>query len=184
MQSPFMQAFARGLAERGFLSVLFNFIYQEKKRKVPDKPALLEATYSRVLAEVCSRTDLPEKKIAIGGKSMGGRIATQIAAGTGCNKIVLLGYPLHPPGQPEKLRDAHLYAIKAQMLFVSGTRDPFCSLDLFAPILSKLKTSRSYLVEGGGHSLEVPKKGGIPQHEVYATVLDKIQEFLAGPEAP
>lgn len=178
MLSPFMQTFAQGLAERGRFCALFNFLYQEKARKIPDKPGVLEETYRSVLTEVTARTKLPENRVAIGGKSMGGRIATHIASRTDCERIILLGYPLHPPGQPEKLRDAHLYAIKAKMLFISGSRDPFCDLDLLRPILSKLHAARIDIVEGGGHSLEVPKKSGVSQEDVYRTSLDEIDLFL------
>ncbi len=179
MESPFMRTFARGLAERGILSVLFNFPYQEKSRKIPDRPALLEETYHAVLAHAAAEFGLAESRIGIGGKSMGGRIASQIAAKTKCRKLVFLGYPLHPPGKPEKLRDAHLYAIKADMLFISGTRDPFCKPELFEAVLAKLPTAHSLQIEGGGHSLEVPRKTG-SQEDVYIRAQDAISRFLAG----
>jgi predicted alpha/beta-hydrolase family hydrolase len=178
MQSPFMRTFAEGLAARGILTVLFNFNYQEKGRKVPDRPAVLEETYRSVLAAAAGESGLPESKIAIGGKSMGGRIASQIAAKTSCRKLVFLGYPLHPPGQPEKLRDSHLYAIKARMLFVHGSRDPFCTPEIFEAVVARLPNARVLEVEGGGHSLEVPKRTG-SQQEVYTQVLDGIAAFLA-----
>lgn len=179
LQSTFMQTFARSLVDRGIYTALFNFVYQEKQRKVPDKPALLEETYRAVLAKVEQDSGLSEAQIALGGKSMGGRIATQIAGSTQCKKIVLLGYPLHPPGQPEKIRDAHLYALKAQLLFVSGSRDPFCNPGLFASVIEKLPRARVMIIENGGHSLEIPKKSG-SQEEVYRQTSDAIAAFLSG----
>lgn len=177
LKSPFMQTFARSLAERGIYVALFNFVYQEQKRKLPDKRALLEETYRAVLARVQEDSGLAETHIALGGKSMGGRIATQIAAGTKCKKIVLLGYPLHPPGQPDKIRDTHLYPLKARMLFVSGSRDPFCTQDLFAGVIEKLPRAVVLLIENAGHSLEIPKKSG-SQEEVYRQAADTIARFL------
>lgn len=180
LESPFMRTFAEGLAGRGILTVLFNFPYQEKGRKTPDRPHILEEAYRAVLLHVATETGLPESDIAMGGKSMGGRIASQVAAETKCRKLVFLGYPLHPPAQPKKLRDAHLYAIKADMLFISGTRDPFLGREQFDAVLARLPKARFLPIEGGGHSLEIPKKSG-PQAEVYRQAMDAIHAFLTSP---
>lgn len=178
MKNTFTRTFAGGLAERGISVVTFNFVYQELKRKSPDKKALLEETYKVVLEKVVQETNMKEPQIALGGKSMGGRIATQIVSQTKCKKVVLLGYPLHPPGAPEKLRDAHLYEIEAELLFISGDRDPFMTMKLFQPILKKLKKATLLTVEGGGHSLDVPKSSATPQATVYKNAMDAIARFL------
>ena len=111
---------------------------------------------------------------------MGGRIASQVAA-TGDERIaglVFLGYPLHPPGQPQKLRTDHWPSIKAPMLFVQGTRDAFGTPDEINPILKKLKLKASmYVVETGDHSMKVQKSAGVGQDEVYQRVMDKIVEW-------
>ena len=127
---PFMTAFARLLSARGIDVVTFNFLYMERGRRVPDPKARLEACYRAVIAAARTRAGDGDRRMVIGGKSMGGRIATQVAAADGADGgdldvdgLVLLGYPLHPPGRPDKPRTAHLPAVAAPMLFVQGERD-------------------------------------------------------------
>jgi predicted alpha/beta-hydrolase family hydrolase len=154
---PWMVAMAEALAARGIQTVTFNFLYAEKKRRMPDRAPLLEATWRAALAAV--RTHLGQTRPFIGGKSMGGRIATQIAAQPDVDVagLVLLGYPLHPPGKPQQLRAAHLPHVRAPMLFVQGSRDPFGGPDELAPFLAGLAPgTRLFAIEGGDHSLAVP----------------------------
>jgi predicted alpha/beta-hydrolase family hydrolase len=122
---PFMVRFAEDLAARGFDTVTFNFLYKERGRGAPDPKAKLESCYAAVIETVRRQKKLSNNRLVIGGKSMGGRIASQVAAanGEGIAGLVYLGYPLHPPGKPEQLRDKHLQDIHAPMLFVQGTRD-------------------------------------------------------------
>jgi predicted alpha/beta-hydrolase family hydrolase len=178
--SGFMVTFASALAARGIDVVTFNFSYIERGRHVPDPGDKLEACYRAVIAAARAHKKLKGNKLAIGGKSMGGRIASQVAA-RGLDDLaglVFLGYPLHPPGKPEQLRSKHLPNIKAPMLFVQGSRDSFGTPEELRPILKKLKTPcKLYEVEGGDHSLKVPKKAG-SQEEVYATVQDEIARWL------
>lgn len=180
MSHTFMRTFAGGLCERGFFVTTFNFPYQEKKRKAPDKPPVLEAAYEAVWNRTAEKSQLPHAKVFAGGKSMGGRIASQIAERLAIERLVFLGYPLHPPGSPEKLRDAHLYSIPGRMLFVYGTRDPFCTPELFRRVTSKLANAKVWPVEEGGHSLEIPKRSTVyaGQPEVYRLALDEIAAFL------
>ena len=179
--SGFLVMFAGELAARGIDVVTFNFSYIERGRNVPDPGDKLEACYRAVIAAARAHKKLSNNKLAIGGKSMGGRIASQVAA-KGLDDLaglVFLGYPLHPPGKPEQLRSKHLPNIKAPMLFVQGSRDSFGTPDELRPILKKLKTPcKLYGVEGGDHSLKVPKKAGVPQEQVYATVLEEIANWL------
>jgi uncharacterized protein len=129
MQSPFMTYFFNEFARRGFLSVRFNFDYMNAKRRMPDPQPKLQARYRSVAAGVFER--YKPKQMILGGKSMGGRVASYIAADTpALNGLVFLGYPLHPPGKPDQLRDQHLYGLKTPMLFISGTKDPFAERDL------------------------------------------------------
>lgn len=178
MDAPFIRTFCRGLAERGYAAASFNFPYQEAGRKAPDRKEKLETAYLSMLKFTAAKTGLVASAITIGGKSMGGRIATQIAVKSGVQSLVLLGYPLHPPGKPESLRDEHLYEISARMLFISGDRDPFCEFTKFKPVLKKLKKAELFVVEGGGHSFEVPKKSGKTQAQIYEVCLNRIAEFL------
>jgi predicted alpha/beta-hydrolase family hydrolase len=180
----FMVRFASGLAARGIDAVTFNFLYTEQGRRLPDRNDTLELCWRKVL-EACRAGEIGRKlkneTLAIGGKSMGGRIATQIAAAgaDGISGLVLLGYPLHPPGQPEKLRARHLPAIRAPMLFVQGSRDAFGTPDELEPIIGKLKPPADlFVVENGDHSFKVAKKAGTPQEQVYDLVLDEIVHWL------
>lgn len=177
----FMVSFATELAARGIDAVTFNFLYTEHGRRVPDHKDKLEACYLAVIDTVRNHKKLGRNKLAIGGKSMGGRIASQVAAsGAGdLAGLVFLGYPLHPPGNPEKLRSAHLTDIKAPMLFVQGSRDSFGTPDELKPIIKKLKVpAELYVVESGDHSFKVPKSAGVAQEEVYRAVLDRIAAWL------
>lgn len=180
---PFMRLFASGLAERGIDALTFNFGYMEQRRSVPDPKAKLEACYLAVIAAANRHKKLKGNRLAIGGKSMGGRIGSQVAATEdGADKIaglVLLGYPLHPPGRPEKLRDAHLPGIKAPMLFVQGSRDTFGTPDELRAVFKKHHLSPTlHVVEGGDHSLKVSKSQGVAQDQVYASVMDAIAGWL------
>jgi predicted alpha/beta-hydrolase family hydrolase len=179
--SGFMVSVATELAARGIDAVTFNFFYTEHGRRVPDTNDKLEACYRAVIETVRGSKKLRSNKLAIGGKSMGGRIASQVAASgvTDLAGLVFLGYPLHPPGKPEKLRAKHLPDIKAPMLFVQGSRDTFGAPHELRPIIKTLKyPSKLYVVEGGDHSFKVPKSGGVTQEEVHRAVLDEIAAWL------
>jgi predicted alpha/beta-hydrolase family hydrolase len=126
-QSAFITGFARGLTGRGIDVLTFNFLYTEQARRVPDRTEKLEACYRAAVGRAAS---FRPRRVFIGGKSMGGRIATHLAAGDdadelGIRGVVALGYPLHPPGKPQQLRAAHLSRIRVPMLIVQGERDPF-----------------------------------------------------------
>jgi uncharacterized protein len=179
---PFMRLFASGLAERGIDVLTFNFVYMELRRGAPDPKAKLEACYQAVISEALQHKKLKGNRLAIGGKSMGGRIASQVAAlpesANEISALVFLGYPLHPPGRPDKLRDAHLPDIKAPMLFVQGSRDTFGTPDELRAVFKKHQLSPTlHVVEGGDHSLKVPKSVG-PQEQVYAATMDTIVSWL------
>src|SRR6516165_7680141 len=169
--SNFMVEFADALAARGIDIVTFNFLYTERGRRLPDPTSRLEECYRGVIEAVFKPSEVRENRLAIGGKSMGGRIASQVAAaGAGpVAGLVFLGYPLHPPGRSDRLRDAHLPAVKAPMLFVQGSRDAFGTPDELQPIIARLRPAAElYVVEGGDHSFKVPKRAGVGQQEVYA----------------
>jgi predicted alpha/beta-hydrolase family hydrolase len=126
---------------------------------------------------------LKGNRLAIGGKSMGGRIASQVAAATEnaseIAALVFLGYPLHPPGKSEQLRDAHLKDIHVPMLFVQGSRDAFGTPDELRAAIKRLHLPATVLViEGGDHSLKVPKSLGVPQQQIYESTMDEIARWL------
>src|SRR5207245_2789878 len=139
--SGFMRLFASGLAERGFDIVTFNFLYAEQGRKIPDPGPRLETCYRAVIDAVLKHKKLKGNRLIIGGKSMGGRIASQLAAAhpENIDGLVFLGYPLHPPGRPDKMRSEHLPKIKAPMLFVQGSRDAFGNEKEIRDLIKKLR---------------------------------------------
>jgi predicted alpha/beta-hydrolase family hydrolase len=181
--SAFMVRFATALAARGIDAVTFNFVYTEARKRVPDRNDKLEACYRKVIDAVRDRARRNDErgKLFIGGKSMGGRIASQVAAADhdGVAGLVFLGYPLHPPGDPEKLRTRHWSAIAVPMLFVQGSRDAFGTPDELRPHMKLLKAPADLVViEGGDHSFKVPKKAAMSQAEVDAFVLDEVVRWL------
>lgn len=220
--SHFLRLFATGLAERGLDTLTFNFLYMEQRRHVPDPAPKLESCYRSIIEAATKHKKLKGNRVVIGGKSMGGRIASQVAATlnslecggltplsnvgpkatskskprdskntsdrsvTGATAediaaLVFLGYPLHPPGRPDKLRDAHLNKIKAPMLFIQGSRDAFGSTDEIRDVIKRLRLPATlHAIEGGDHSLKVPKVSSPPQPEVYDGVMDKIASWTAG----
>jgi uncharacterized protein len=182
---PWMVRMARALAARALDVVTFNFLYADAKRRVPDKGPVLESTWRAVVDAVRRREGLAGKRLFIGGKSMGGRIATQVAADPepigGVSGLVLLGYPLHPPGRPDKLRVAHLERVRPPMLFVQGSRDAFGGAAELEPFVRGLSArgTRVLAIEGGDHSLAVPKKSGLDVDQVVGRVADAVAAFTA-----
>jgi predicted alpha/beta-hydrolase family hydrolase len=160
MDSPYMEAFAEGLAAAEVRVVRFNFLYSQAGKRAPDRGPVLEQTFEGILEYV--RAEWSPPRLVAGGKSLGGRIASQIAArGVECDGLVFLGYPLHPPGRPDRMRDEHLYDLAVPMLFVEGTRDPFCPLPTLEKVVAGLRgPARIAVIEDGDHSLKVPKSSG------------------------
>jgi len=154
-KSAWMVKAAHALSERGTSVFTFDFPYMATGRKVPDKAPALEASWREALEE--ARPQARGLPMFIGGKSMGGRIATHIAAQGVANVsgVVLLGYPLHPPGQPQKRRDAHLPDIKIPMLFVQGAKDTFGNEEEMSALLPSLRKAKLHIVPGGDHSFRV-----------------------------
>src|SRR6266849_2972721 len=182
--SSFMVHFATSLAARGVDTVTFNFVYTEQRRRLPDRNDKLERCYRTVIEAIRGgkfHDDPGRRKLVIGGKSMGGRIASQVAATgqEGIAGLVFLGYPLHPPGRPDKLRSKHLPDIRAPMLFVQGSRDAFGTPEELRAVLGGLEMASDLcVVEGGDHSFKVPKRSAVPQDQVYEFVLDEIVRWM------
>jgi predicted alpha/beta-hydrolase family hydrolase len=151
---PFMTAMATGLAAHGMDVVTFDFPYMQAGRKIPDKAPVLESCFRAVCEAACARTG--PRCLVIGGKSMGGRMATHLGAqgsvpaGRG---IVALGYPLHPPGKPTQLRSAHLSSITVPVLIVQGERDAFGGPEELRPVIQAMQAQVTlHVVPGGDHS--------------------------------
>jgi predicted alpha/beta-hydrolase family hydrolase len=176
MHSPFMTYFHTELARRGFLSIRFNFDYMNEKRRMPDPQPKLQARYRSVVAGVTSQ--YKPRRLFLGGKSMGGRVASYIAGDTaGVDGLIFLGYPLHPPGKPDQLRDAHLYVLKMPMLFISGTKDTFAGRDLLEKTVAKIGSNATLVwVEGGDHSLKRGRKDAESLQIAAKTIEDWVRE--------
>jgi predicted alpha/beta-hydrolase family hydrolase len=178
MTAPLLVAVAEGLAARGVTVLRFNFLYKELGKKAPDAMPKLELVYLAAIEAM--RAEKPTH-LFLGGKSMGGRVASMLAAkGVACDGLVFLGYPLYPAGRPEKLRAVHLTKIKAPMLFVEGTRDPLCDLAVLRPILAGLgKRPSLHVVDGGEHSFELLKSAGRTRESVHVEIITAIHGWIA-----
>jgi predicted alpha/beta-hydrolase family hydrolase len=179
---PFMTAVARGLGDRGIDVVTFDFPYIEQKRRVPDSPPLLQASFREAISDARGAAEhLRSSRLFLGGKSLGGRMATHLAAEgiDGLAGIVLLGYPLHPPGRPEQLRAGHLPNIAAPVLIVQGERDPFGTPAELQPVLKTMSAAVTlHVVEGGDHSLAVRQRAGGGRQPIDDAVVDVIAGWI------
>lgn len=176
MDSGFMQSFAEGLAERGVYTVRFEFPYMVRRRKgvrgAPDRPAVLMQTWKDVVAAVGSPL-----RTCIGGKSMGGRIASMVADELNVAGLVCLGYPFHPPGQPEKLRTAHLAKLKTAALIVQGSRDTFGTAEEIESY-ELSKAIRVLSLADGDHSLVPRRASGFSAASHFTSALDAVEKFV------
>ena len=177
-KSPFMVQAARGFTDRGISVATFDFPYIARGKKVPDPTPVLEAAWREALA--AARESLVRLPLFIGGKSMGGRLASHVAAQgvTGVSGLVFLGYPLHPPGKPQQRRDAHLPRIAEPMLFVQGARDAFGTADEIRALAPSLQRAAVHEVAGGDHSFKVAGRGSPQPEAVLAGVLDAVAAWI------
>jgi predicted alpha/beta-hydrolase family hydrolase len=178
--TPMLVDLAEALAASGRAALLYNFPYAEKGGRRPDPPRVLEAT-AREAAEV-ALAQTGAKHVVMGGRSMGGRIASQVvAAGARADGLAFLAYPLHPPGRPETRRDAHLpgIAVAIPMLFVQGTRDAFAREDLLLALVERLGTRAAlHRVDSADHSFRVLKRSGRTTEDVLEEVRTTLLAWL------
>ena len=176
LHDPFGKYLAHHLAGVGVSPVRFQFPYMEEKKRRPDPPRLLEETWREVI-----RTVRPTSgRLVIGGRSMGGRIASQVVAqGTAVDGLALFAYPLHPPSNPEKRRDGHLPDINVPILFCSGTHDPFATSEELEVAASKLPKAVIHRLEGADHGFAVLKSSGRTRSEVWTEAADGLLSWLS-----
>lgn len=174
-----MQNLAATFLSRGLSVVRFNFLYTEKKKGPPDRMPRLMECFAAVVERV--RHEVGPKRLIIGGHSMGGRTASMLAAeGFACDGLLLLAYPLHPAGQPEKLRDAHLAQIPVPALCMNGTRDDLCQRELMQRVVESLApTFTMHWLEAADHGFHVQKRSGRTEEEVLAEIGDICREWVA-----
>lgn len=155
MDHPFLAGFCRAMADEGIASARFNFHYANAGRRSPDPEPRLRAAWMEAFEG--ARSMAGGSPVLAGGKSLGGRIASMcVADGMAAAGLVFLGYPLHPPGKPDRIRAEHLDRIRVPMLFLQGTSDPFARPELLGPIVDRLgKRASLESIEGGDHSFNV-----------------------------
>jgi predicted alpha/beta-hydrolase family hydrolase len=175
-----MLAVAQAIRARGIDVVRFNFLYKEKGSGRPDAMPRLMETVTAVVEHV--RAEVKPDVLVIGGRSMGGRAASMLAAeGFACDGLLLLAYPLHPAGQPEKLRDAHLPAIRVPTLCFNGTRDELCRPDLMERVLTTVGPNWTmHWLQAADHSFHVLKSSGRTDAQVLDEMADAAQTWVAG----
>ena len=177
MEHPFMSGFTRALNDDGVATLRFNFPYREAGRKFPDRPPAAIAAWRAAMDAARSWSE--GEPLWAAGKSFGGRMASMaVAEGMPASGLVYLGYPLHPPGKPEKLRDEHLYGLELPMLFLQGTRDTFATPELLEGVVSRVGPNATlHWCEGGDHSFAVAghKRGAA---EIGASLAPAAAAFL------
>jgi predicted alpha/beta-hydrolase family hydrolase len=172
-----MTRVAHALCGVGFDVIRFNFPYREKGSRRPDPMPQLKACLAEVVSKV--REQVKPAKLVIGGRSMGGRAASMLAAeGFECDGLLLLAYPLHPAGKPEQLRDAHLQQIRVPVLCFNGTRDELCRRQLMEQALAKLSWQMHWL-EGADHSFRMLKSSGRTNEQVLEEVAEVSRGWLS-----
>lgn len=174
MHTPGLAAYAEAVAAAGVDVVRFNFPYAEAKRRIPDPRPRLVAAFRAVAERV--RADVTE--LHAGGRSMGGRIASHLAAeGFPLRGLIFLAYPLHRPGETERLRTAHLESVAAPMLFLQGSRDAFARMDLLREAVAALPSATLHVIDGADHGLTVR---GRPPAEVVRELAEVTLRWMAG----
>ena len=179
MDSEAMTAFASGLGERDFRVVRFEFPFmaarrRDGRRRPPDREPVLLETWRQVIAALAGGP------LAVGGRSLGGRMASLVADDSPVHGLVCLGYPFHPPGKPERLRTAHLETLRTPTLICQGTRDPFGTRqEVTGYRLSP--AIRLHWAEDGDHGLEPRKSSGRSAAQNWSEAIDAIEAFLDGP---
>ena len=181
MNHPFMQRAAEALEARGIATRRFDFPYMQAKKSRPDPPAIAEDAVRKAVAEA-ART-APGLPIFAGGKSFGGRMASQAQASQpmpGVRGLIFFGFPLHPPGRPSTTRADHLTSVDVPMLFLQGTHDEFAQLDLLREVVGRLADRATlHLIEEGNHSFKVPKRTGKSESDVMNELADTVQQWAS-----
>ena len=175
LHDPFGAFLASELARQAIQCLRFQFPYMEAGRKAPDRNSVLESAW---LAAIAMAQRLSEH-VVVGGRSMGGRIASQVVAqGAQVDCLALFAFPLHPPGRPDRLRGEHLPSITVPTLFCSGTRDAFGSPEELQTAASQVTASKLYLMAGADHGFNVPKSSGRTRADVWAEAVAALMSFL------
>ena len=181
MNNSLIVAVTDSLAAAGYTTLRFNFPYKEKGKKSPDTEPTLIRTWQGAVTHLLNNERFPVDRVVAAGKSMGGRIASQMVAADqmAVEALIFLGYPLHAPGRTGKLRDSHLYGIKKRMLFFAGTRDSLCNMEKLREVLRRLPGQYDLeIVKGGDHSFKLPKSSSRSADSVHRQIVEKCLQWL------
>lgn len=182
MNTPLIVSFSEGLAMAGYPTLRFNFLYKEHGKKAPDRRETLVETWQSAYRFAVETMGTDTDSWVAAGKSLGGRIASEMVSDglLPADRLIFLGYPLHPFDNKEKLRDAHLHSIEIPMLFFAGTRDPLCDMEKLNGVLKQLQAPWDLsTIDGGDHSFHVPKKTGMRDEEIFERIVSKTLDWLA-----
>ena len=178
LDHPFLRRFCEDLADAGYLATRFNFPYRERGANRPDPPAKLEATWRAVISWL--RSSHAPSFLAIGGRSMGGRIASRVVAGgDAVSAVLLFAYPLHSPSGTGPPRTSHLPAIEQPVLFVSGSRDALAPLDELREAVRLVRNATLHVLEGADHGFSAPKGSSRSSAELDTEARHVALEWLA-----
>lgn len=184
MDAPLLRYLHETLTGRGVLSVRFNFPYRERGAKLPDRAPALEQTWRAVIDAVDADPELAPGRLLLGGRSMGGRMASHVAAaGAHCDGLALLGYPLHPARKLQRLRNAHFGQLRCPVLFVQGDRDALCDLELLRAALTEIRAPvHLHVIAGADHSFHVLKRIGRSEAQVWQEIVDVLSDWITAPD--
>jgi uncharacterized protein len=181
MRHAFLAAVAQELGALGIATLRFQFPYMEQGSRRPDRPELCHATVRAAVAQAASLA--PSLPLFAGGRSFGGRMASQAQAAAplaGVRGLVFLGFPLHPAGKPSDARAEHLFQVSLPMLFLQGTEDELAHLDLLQPLVQQLGDRATLTAfEHADHSFHVPARSGRKDPEVRAEMLRAFADWVA-----
>jgi predicted alpha/beta-hydrolase family hydrolase len=179
MTHPFLETVALHLGERGIATLRFQFPYMERRSRRPDPPRLAHATIRAAAAEASRLTNL---KLIAGGRSFGGRMASQAQAQSPMPEVrglAFLGFPLHPANKPSTERGDHLFQVQIPMLFLQGTHDALARMDLLSPLVGRFASpSTLKLFEGADHSFHVPARSGKTDREVWSALSEALADWI------
>lgn len=181
MHAAALTTVADALAAAKIPSLRFNFPYKAAGRRSPDRAPVLEAALREAAEELAARAKVPADRLVLGGRSMGGRIGSMVAAEDGALGVVLLGYPLHPPGRTDQLRVEHFPRLTMPVLFASGTRDAFGTPDELQQHAKTIKGRvRFHWIDTGDHGFKPLKSSGLTPQAALVGVAAAVVDFVAG----
>jgi uncharacterized protein len=179
MNAAALTTVADALADNKIPSLRFNFPYKAAGRRAPDRPPVLEASVRDAIAELAKTSKVPPQRLVLGGRSMGGRICSMVAASDGALGLALLGYPLHPPGRPERLRVDHFSQLRMPVLFASGTRDAFGTPEELKKYAKTIRGRvKFHWIETADHGFKPLKSSGLTPAEALQGVAESVVAFV------